>query len=1467
MSDQFVQVQPNSTGEKIDGTELAVGANTVFRQRMTISGVGAAELADVKSSVVTSGIGVIVRTLADTSFGGTTAPGLGIAVVGKTSDATPQYQLLPLTAGGVAVNVIDTNVTASQPRKMQDGAGNALTSNSTTTTSKFALDQNILSILGTAPTTPGFLDIKGADGNVFVRQATAANLNATVAQGAAATLTSGWPIVGSQTAETTAAWTSATATNTTLTLNVTGYSMAVITFNQGTTITGGAVTFEVSDTAGFTNAYPIQAAQPNTFAVNTTYTLQASTNQAFEIDVGGWAAVRVRLSTPITGTGTVNVGLAANAMASDPALTIGGSVTVSGTVTSNAGSGTFNISDLNAQTQGSTTSGQKGYLQLGAVTTAAPAYTTAQTSPLSLDTSGNLRTSVNNTVTVTGTVTTTPPANATTNLTQLNSVALGSPSNYGTSPGAVSVQGVNAFVTNTVTISGTVTSNIGTTNGLALDASVTGLQVAQGSTTSGQKGGLTLGAVTTAAPTYTTAQTSPLSLTTAGALRVDGSAATQPVSGTVTSNAGTGTFTVAGGLTNNNAVPGTNNVGALVALAGSAAPSYTNGDQVLLSVDTSGNLRVTGSFSGGGNQTSSSASGTLTYNTSNSAVTYSASGTFTGVSVQIISSSITGSPIVTFEASPDGTNWYAVYARRTSTGAWSQTYSAVNETALFQLATIEGMVQYRARVSTTGTAGTGATTIVLGNEGIDVPTYAAVSAVAVPPNIVYVGANKSGNLAGLSLDGSGNLNVNLAAGSGSGTFTTSDTNLVTQGSTTSGQKGPLVQGAVTTAAPTYTTAQTSPLSLTTAGALRVDGSAVTQPVNGTVTSNQGTAATVTAGWPIVGGAIAEATAAWTSATASNTTLQQNVQGYNSVMVTLNQGSTITGGVVTFEASDTTAFTNAYPVQAVQSNSFTAATTYTLQQSTNQAFEIDVGGFAAFRVRLSTVITGTGTVNVGIASQAMAADPSVVVGGTVTANAGTGTFTVSGTVTSNAGSGTFNTSDANAQSQGSATTGQKGFLEFGAVTTSAPTYTTGQSSPLSLDTSGNLRVIGSFSSGALVDLVGSAGTLNALNAAATINSFGYNAVGMFLAAGTLVGTIVPEASLDGGTTWISTFFDDPSTSTKVSSIVFGSSNTATTRTIVGVGGASNYRVRVSAFTSGTASCTLRADLINDPSTLHAGPAGSVQPPTISQVGGFVTTAAPTYTTSTLNALSLTTGGGVRIDLASVAGTTVVTSASGVAKVGISGNAAATLDATVAAGTAPTNALATLVQYNSTIPALTAAQTVAAQSDTTGSTYVNIEGRKATYSCFASFTPVAGDIAVLPGSASKTIRVTRVEVSLSTTGTAAIEAVQLVKRSAADTAGTSTAMTAVPHDSNFAAASAAPLSYTAAPTPGAAVGTVRGVQFNDGSASLPGSQTWLWTFGERPSSAIVLRGTAQELCVNLGAVVATQTATVSFEWTEE
>ncbi len=176
---------------------------------------------------------------------------------------------------------------------------------------------------------------------------------------------------------------------------------------------------------------------------------------------------------------------------------------VSGTVTANAGTGTFSVS--------------------GTVT--ANAGTNLNTSALALDatlTGGTARTKV-------------------TDGTNNAAVKAASTAAAATDPALVvavspnnSVAVTGTFFQATQPVSGTVTANIGTTNGLALDASVTGLEVAQASTTSGQKGVLAQGAVTTAAPSYTTAQTSPLSLTTAGGLRVDGSGVTQPVSGTVT---------------------------------------------------------------------------------------------------------------------------------------------------------------------------------------------------------------------------------------------------------------------------------------------------------------------------------------------------------------------------------------------------------------------------------------------------------------------------------------------------------------------------------------------------------------------------------------------------------------------------------------------------------------------------------------------------------------------------------------------------------------------------------------------------------------------------------------------------------------------------------------------------------------------------------------------------------------------
>jgi hypothetical protein len=106
-----------------------------------------------------------------------------------------------------------------------------------------------------------------------------------------------------------------------------------------------------------------------------------------------------------------------------------------------------------------------------------------------------------------------------------------------------------------------------------------------------------------------------------------------------------------------------------------------------------------------------------------------------------------------------------------------------------------------------------------------------------------------------------------------------------------------------------------------------------------------------------------------------------------------------------------------------------------------------------------------------------------------------------------------------------------------------------------------------------------GALGALNAAVQVTTAGLSSVGFQLAAGTLVGTIIPEVSYDGGTTWVSTFMSDPTTDAKSSSVVFGASNTATARSIVGVAGSGLTRIRVSAYTSGTANITLRASMMD------------------------------------------------------------------------------------------------------------------------------------------------------------------------------------------------------------------------------------------------------------------------------------------------
>lgn len=96
--------------------------------------------------------------------------------------------------------------------------------------------------------------------------------------------------------------------------------------------------------------------------------------------------------------------------------------------------------------------------------------------------------------------------------------------------------------------------------------------------------------------------------------------------------------------------------------------------------------------------------------------------------------------------------------------------------------------------------------------------------------------SSTSNALNVSATQSGTWNITNVSGTvslptGAATESTLAKLAQTQGSTTSTQSGPLIQGAVTTSAPSYSTGQTDPLSLNTSGGLRVDGSGVTQPIS------------------------------------------------------------------------------------------------------------------------------------------------------------------------------------------------------------------------------------------------------------------------------------------------------------------------------------------------------------------------------------------------------------------------------------------------------------------------------------------------------------------------------------------------------------------------------------------------------------------------------------------------------------
>lgn len=657
------------------------------------------------------------------------------------------------------------------------------------------------------------------------------------------------------------------------------------------------------------------------------------------------------------------------------------------------------------------------------------------------------------------------------------------------------VQGTSPWVvsgTVAATQSGawTVTANAGTnlnTSALALDTSVNGILRAQGSTTSGETGPLVQGAVTTAAPTYTTGQTNPLSLTTAGALRVD--ASSSPISGTVSvSNLPTTVDTnygTVGASTIRSAAQIGNTTGAALFGAGTTTAQVLRvvlpTDQTAIPVTqstspwvVSGTVAATqsGTWTTGRTWTLASGTDSIAAVQSGTWTVTANAGTNLNTSALALES---GGNLASIKTNTDNLN--LAQASTTSgqkgnlilgavtTAAPTYTTAQSNPLSL----TTAGALRVDASGSTQPISGT----VTVSNLPTTVDTnYGTVGASTLRS------AAQIGNATGAALFGAGTTTAQVlrvvlptdqtaipVTQSGAWTVTANaGTNLNTsalaldtsvngilraQGSTTSGETGPLIQGAVTTAAPTYTTAQTNPLSLTTAGALRVDGSGSTQPISGTVAATQSGAWTTGRTWTLASGTdsiAAVQSGTWNIGTV--TTITNPVAATQSGTWTVQQG-TPPWSVVGAAASGASKSGN--PVQIGSVFNTTQPTVTTGQavesQATARGGLIVATGVDAFNINN---ITGTVSLPTGASTSALQT---------------TGNTSLS-TIATNTASLIL--------AQGSTTSGQTGNLIMGAVTTAAPTYTTAQTSPLSLTTSGALRV---DASGASLSATVNQGTAN------------------------------------------------------------------------------------------------------------------------------------------------------------------------------------------------------------------------------------------------------------------------------------------------------------------------------------------------------------------------------------------------------
>ena len=149
----------------------------------------------------------------------------------------------------------------------------------------------------------------------------------------------------------------------------------------------------------------------------------------------------------------------------------------------------------------------------------------------------------------------------------------------------------------------------------------------------------------------------------------------------------------------------------------------------------------------------------------------------------------------------------------------------------------------------------------------------------------------------------------------------------------------------------------------------------------------------------------------------------------------------------------------------------------------------------------------------------------------------------------------------------------------------------------------------------------------------------------------------------------------------------------------------------------------------------------------------------------------------------------------------------------------------------------------------------------------------DMLCIYGSNTKTVAIHAMSLTIRTTA-AALQTIYYIKRSTANTGGTSTNPVPTANDSTAPAATATVSLYTAAPALGTAIGTLRIIETASGLATTTPGAILMTTSGfSSPNSTnfqtpIILRGAGEGLCLNDNGAPLTAgfLAGYAIEWTE-